>query len=115
MRPLKSFLHRRKITDPEQWLHRMGLRNQEQLATWCENNDVIIPDVGEYFSVPEDTTVNDDAPTKPAPAKNVKSTVQKAEGIEETWHTPAAERPRKQTSNRAVQSKKKRTSTKKKS
>ena len=115
MRPLKSFLHRRKITDPEQWLHRMGLRNQEQLATWCENNDIITPDVGEYFSAPEDQVLEQKEKEAPTTATKSVAATQAPSSGEETWHTPAAERPRKSTANRATSTKKKRTTAKKKS
>ena len=109
MRPLENFLHRRKISDPEQWLQRMGIHSQLALEAWCENNDIYAPEPGKYFPVDPITDVAEEQLT----SKKLKAP-QPPPGEEEIWHTPAAERPRRQTSKRPTATKKRKTSTSKK-
>ena len=85
MRTLERFFHRRKIKRPqtrgwEVW----EITSHGQLVEWCKKNDIFEPaDV--YFGVP---TVE---ASKKQPAK--KSVA--ADEPDATWHTPAAERPRR--------------------
>ena len=83
MRTLERFFHRRKIKHPHLWLENMGITSHVQLVKWCKGNDIFEPsDV--YFGNPIV-----EAPKK----KSTKSiTVDESDA---TWHTPAAERPRK--------------------
>ena len=108
MRPLESFLHRRKIKDPEQWLQRMGIRSQLALETWCENNEIEAPELGKYFPAPDAS--EDEAPS----STNRTKAEQPSNDEEETWHIPAAERPRKQPAKRPATKKRKTSASKKK-
>ena len=84
MRTLERFFHRRKIKDPNPWLVSMGITSHGQLVEWCKKNDVFEPaDI--YFGVP---TV--EASKKQSAKKSVA-----ADEPDATWHTPAAERPRR--------------------
>jgi len=113
MRPLDNFFHRRKIDDPEQWLARMNIHDQLALETWCENNDVIAPEAGKYFPAMETKQQHhsDELPPPAAP----KPSKQLTSDPDVSWHTPAAERPRKSPQKRTPAPKKKRTTVKKKS
>ena len=61
----------------------MGITSHGQLVEWCKANDIFEPaDV--YFGAPAVVA------SKKQPAKSVV-----ADESDATWHTPAAERPRK--------------------
>ena len=82
MRTLERFFHRRKIKNADMWLENMGITTHAQLVGWCKNNDIFEPaDI--YFTVP-----SAEVPKK----KAAKSGTSESDA---TWHTPAAERPRK--------------------
>ena len=87
MRTLERFFHRRKITDINLWLRSNEITSHSKLVAWCKNNEIFEPD-DIYFSIPSIEAVK---------KKSVSTVTQKIteDTSEATWHTPAAERPRK--------------------
>ena len=84
MRSFTSFLNRRRVNDIHSWLSGNGIKTLEQLALFCERQELSFDkeECEKYFQTD----------TKPvsAPKKTAK----------DSWHTPAAERPIKKTTTR---------------
>lgn len=93
MRTLERFFHRRKIKDPNVWFESTGITTHDHLVEWCKNNDIFEP-ADTYFVKPTVKVL------KKEPAKPIATGESDA-----TWHTPAAERPRKSSTTKTSKTK----------
>ena len=88
MRTLERFFHRRKISNTNAWLKNMGITNKIQLVEWCNNNDIIAP--SDEDLIMKHFVIVDNSQTKTSITAPLAS-----DNAADSWHTPAADRPRK--------------------
>ena len=88
MRTFERYLNRRNITDIKLYFISKGIKTDKRLEEWCGNNNIEAP-LKSIFAAPPVP-----APVQSKPIKDTKALkVPEIPGEEETWHTPAAERP----------------------
>jgi hypothetical protein len=104
MRTFERYLNRRNITDIKLYFANKGIETNKQLAEWCVNNHIEAP-AKPIFDPPLPVTKPISAKTKSVKMpKATKSTA------EETWHTPAAERPLRKPTKKPARTKQKKAS-----
>jgi len=95
MRSFRQFLYRRKIKDVKVWCASMNITSDIQLSEWCAAEDVSPPEE-KYFSTPESSQATTKKPSAVnKPVAEVSRVSAPSDGETETWHIPAAERPRR--------------------
>ena len=99
MRTFERYLNRRNITDAKLYFVNKGIETDKQLMEWCSNNNIEAPPKS-IFGLPP-------LPSKPAPIKSAKTLKAAAPAGEETWHTPAAERPLRKSTKKPARTKRK--------
>ena len=95
VRTFKQFMSRRKIRDLVAWAHSMGFTSDEELATWCTNQDIHPPDQGIFGK--NEPTIALEAEKEPVEQKSPprkKKSAKTKKANDPTW-VPAAERSRK--------------------
>jgi hypothetical protein len=102
MRTFERYLNRRNITDIKLYFISKGIETDKQLEEWCGNNSIEAP-LKSIFGAPVMSAPVQSKPIKSAKTLKVPETPEE----EETWHTPAAERPLRKSVKKPVRTKRK--------